>query len=511
MLLSEATAGLVRDALPDGVRLLDLGRHRLKDLTEPERVSQVVAPDLASDFPPLASLDARPHNLPTHPTALLGRERELAEVRELFEDGARLVTLTGPGGTGKTRLGLQVAADLLDDFEHGVFLVELAPISDPALVPSTIAQALGVRDVGSRPIVDALKEYLRARSVLLLLDNFEQVLPAASVVADLLAACPGLAVLATSREPLRLRGEHEYAVPPLALPDARQATTAEVVSDSPAVALFVQRARAVRADFALTDENAPAVAEVCARLDGLPLAIELAAARVRLLPPEAMAAAAGAAAPAARRRGARPAGPAADAARRDRLEPRPAGRARAPAVPPAGGVRGRLDAGRRRGGVQRGRRPAMSWTGWSRWSSKSLVRQDADARRRAALRDAGDDPRVRAGAARRRAARRPTLRRRHAEHFLALAEEAEPHLERPRRQPGWIGSRPSTTTCARRSPGAQRRQATPTLMARLAGAALAVLVDARPHRRGTALARPGAGTAPTDPRRAASGCSSGAG
>jgi predicted ATPase/class 3 adenylate cyclase len=288
VLLSEATSGLIRDTLPDGVRLLDLGQHRLKDLTEPERVFQVVTQDLPSDFPPIASLDARRHNLPTHPTALLGRERELADVRELFEGGARLVTLTGPGGTGKTRLGLQVAADLLENFEHGVFLVELAPISDPALVPSPIAQALGVRDVGSRPIVDALKEHLRSRSVLLLLDNFEQVLPAASVVVDLLASCPRLAVLTTSREPLRLRGEQEYAVPPLMLPEAGQIKTLEAVSRSPAVVLFVQRARGVRADFALTDANAPAVAEICAQLDGLPLAIELAAARVRLLTPEAM-------------------------------------------------------------------------------------------------------------------------------------------------------------------------------------------------------------------------------
>jgi predicted ATPase len=285
ILLSEATTVLVREGMLSGVRLIDLGRHRLKDLTEPERVSQVVASDLASEFPPLASLDARPHNLPTHPTALLGRERELAEVHKLFGDGARLVTLTGPGGTGKTRLSLQVAAEMLDDFEHGVFAVELAPISDPMLVPSTIAQALGVREVGGRPIIDAVKEYLRARSVLLLLDNFEQILPAASVVADLLAACPSLAVLTTSREPLRLRSEHEYAVPPLALPDARRVTTANAVSPSPAVALFVQRAQAVRADFALTDENASALAEVCARLDGLPLAIELAAARTKLLPP----------------------------------------------------------------------------------------------------------------------------------------------------------------------------------------------------------------------------------
>jgi predicted ATPase/class 3 adenylate cyclase len=288
ILLSGATTVLVRDAMPSGVRLLDLGRHRLKDLTEPERISQVVAPDLASDFPPLVSVDARPNNLPTHPTPLLGRERELAEVRGLFENGARLVTLTGPGGTGKTRLGLQVAAELLDAFEHGVFLVELAPISDPALVPSTVAQSLGVPDVGNRLIVDALKEYLRRRSVLLLLDNFEQILPAASVVADLLASCPDLAVLSTSREPLRLRGEHEYTVPPLALPDARRTTTPEVVSQSPAVALFVQRARAIRASFMLTDENAPAVADICARLDGLPLAIELAAARIRFLSPQAI-------------------------------------------------------------------------------------------------------------------------------------------------------------------------------------------------------------------------------
>jgi predicted ATPase/class 3 adenylate cyclase len=287
ILLSEATAALVREGMSSGTRLLDLGLHRLKGLTQPERVSQLLAPDLPSDFPPLASLDARPHNLPTHPTSLLGREQELAEVRGLFHGGARLVTLTGPGGTGKTRLGLQVAADLLDDFKHGVFLVDLAPISDPTLVGSTIAQALGVRDVGNRPVVDALQEYLRARSVLLLLDNFEQILSAAPVVSDLLAACPDLKVLVTSREPLRVRGEQEYAVDPLALPDDR-AVTPDAVLGSPAVALFAQRARAIRPDFAVTSLNAAVVAELCRRLDGLPLAIELAAARVRLLSPQLM-------------------------------------------------------------------------------------------------------------------------------------------------------------------------------------------------------------------------------
>jgi predicted ATPase len=288
VLLSEATTALVRETLPDGVRLLDLGQHRLKDLTEPERVFQVVALDLASDFPPLASLDARPHNLPTHPTALLGRERELSDVRRLFEDGARLVTLTGPGGTGKTRLSLHVAAEVLDDFEHGVFLVELAPITDPALVPATVAQVLGVRDVGNRPVLESLKEFLKAKTVLLVLDNFEQVVAAAPIVADLLTASPGLAALVTSREPLRVRGEREYAVPPLEVPDLRQPTPLEALSRNAAVALFVERAVAVRSDFALTTENAGAVAQICARLDGLPLAIELAAARVRPLLPEAM-------------------------------------------------------------------------------------------------------------------------------------------------------------------------------------------------------------------------------
>jgi predicted ATPase/DNA-binding CsgD family transcriptional regulator len=257
--------------------------------TRPERVFQRAAHDLSGEFPPLASLDARPNNLPVHPTALLGREQAVDDVRRLLlHDGARLVTLTGPGGTGKTRLGLQVAADLVDQFAEGAFLVELAPISDPRLVPATIAQVLGVRDMGNRPVLESLKEHLRRRSILLVLDNFEQILSAAPVVADLLATCPGLRVLVTSREPLRLRGEREYAVPPLALPDAQHRPTPEELSRYPAAALFVERAVEIRDDFVVTAENAPAVAEICARLDGLPLAIELAAARIRLLSPEAM-------------------------------------------------------------------------------------------------------------------------------------------------------------------------------------------------------------------------------
>src|SRR5215212_8579203 len=203
ILLSEATTGLVRDDLPGGASLLELGEHRLKDLSRPEHVHQLVAPSLPAEFPALVSLDARPHNLPLQMTPLLGRDQEVQAVGSLLlRDDVRLVTLTGPPGTGKTRLSLQVAADVLDRFEDGAFFVELAPISDPSLVPSTIAQVLGLRDMGGRPVLENLKDNLRSRSTLLVLDNFEQILPAAPVVADLLASGTSLKVLVTSREPL---------------------------------------------------------------------------------------------------------------------------------------------------------------------------------------------------------------------------------------------------------------------------------------------------------------------
>jgi predicted ATPase/DNA-binding XRE family transcriptional regulator len=228
-------------------------------------------------------------NLPVPRTRLIGREQAVAAVRQLLlRDDVGLVTLTGPPGTGKTRLSLQVAADVLDRFEDGACFVELAPISDPALVPSTIAQTVGVRDVVGRPLLDVLLDALRDRQLLLVLDNFEQILPAAAVVDALLQACPRLTVLVTSRAALQLRGEHEYPVPPLALPDSEQPITPDTLSKYGAVALFVERATAITPDFVLTNANAPTVAEICARLDGLPLAIELATARIRLLPPEAM-------------------------------------------------------------------------------------------------------------------------------------------------------------------------------------------------------------------------------
>src|SRR4051812_16380200 len=257
VLLSDVTAGLVRDDLRGGVQLLDLGEHRLKDLIRPERVFQVVAPGLREQFPALASLDARPNNLPVHATPLIGHEREVEALHALFaRDDVRLVTLTGPGGVGKTRLALQVMAELVDGFADGAYFVALAQIGEPDLVPTTISQALGLRDMGGYPVLESLREHLRTKRLLLLPDNLEHLPEAGAAIADLLAAGPGLKVLATSRSPLGLRGEHELEVPPLALPE-RGGTTATEVSRYGAVALFIARATAIKPDLAVTDETVP--------------------------------------------------------------------------------------------------------------------------------------------------------------------------------------------------------------------------------------------------------------
>ncbi len=212
ILLSAASWELARDHLPAEVTLRDLGAHWLKSLARPEQIYQLAVPGLPADFPPLQTLDRPTTNLPAQITAFIGRERELAALRALLgRDDVRLVTLTGPGGTGKTRLSLQVAADALDMFQHGVWFVSLAPIGTPDLVAATIAQALGVREAGGRPILELLKSYLREKRTLLLLDNFEQIVDAAPLISELLAFAPGLKVLVTSRTTLRLSGEHEYA------------------------------------------------------------------------------------------------------------------------------------------------------------------------------------------------------------------------------------------------------------------------------------------------------------
>jgi predicted ATPase/class 3 adenylate cyclase len=283
VLVSEATRALVQDALPSGVALRDLGEHRFKDLTRPERVFQLVIEGLPVDFPRLRSLDRTPSNLPTPLTSFVGREREVAEGRRLL-GATRLLTLTGPGGTGKTRLSLQIAAASADDFPGGVTFVPLASIVNPELVLPSVAHELGLTLAGQRSPLAALAEHLADKRVLLVLDNFEQILPAAADVAELLRQAPGTKVLASSRAPLRVYGEQELPVPPLALPDA--ATPPDQLSQFEAVRLFIERAVATKPGFAVTNESAPAVAGICARLDGLPLAIELAAARVRLFPPQ---------------------------------------------------------------------------------------------------------------------------------------------------------------------------------------------------------------------------------
>jgi predicted ATPase/class 3 adenylate cyclase len=289
ILLSASTRELVQHDLPEGVSLRELGAHRLKDLQHAELLFQVVIAELPAEYPPLKTLEGQTHNLPVQLTPFLGREQELAAVRErLLQADVRLLTLTGPGGTGKTRLGLQAAADLIDAFRDGVFFVELAAVRDPDRVASTVAHVLGVREGQGQSLMEALKEHLRTKQLLLVLDNFEQILTAAPLVTELLGAAPRLKVLITSRAVLRLRGEHEFPVPPLALPDPKRLPSPEQLSQYAAVALFIQRAVAARPEFAVTNENAPAVAAICHRLEGLPLAIELAAARVKLFSPEAL-------------------------------------------------------------------------------------------------------------------------------------------------------------------------------------------------------------------------------
>jgi predicted ATPase/class 3 adenylate cyclase len=302
VVVSDAVRTLVTAELTGGISLHGLGNHRLKDLREPQPLCQVVADGLRMEFPPLRSLDARPNNLPTQLTSFVGRERELAEAGALLEAN-RLVTMTGPGGTGKTRLSLQVAANAADSYPDGVFFVALETVREPGLVASRIASAIGLAETGARGADLVLREWLADKRVLLVLDNFEQVLDAGPIVAELLRDAPGLSALVTSRAPLHVSGEQEYPVPGLptppdlsqlssmelaTLPVAARSIDLEALTAYESVRLFIARAMSVKPDFRVTNENAPAVAAIAARLHGMPLAIELAAARIKLFSPDAL-------------------------------------------------------------------------------------------------------------------------------------------------------------------------------------------------------------------------------
>jgi predicted ATPase/class 3 adenylate cyclase len=287
--LSGAARERVEHNLPTDVTLTDLGQHRLKDLSEPERVFQLDHPDLPSEFPPLMSLESFPNNLPQQLTTFIGRERELEQVKGLLAE-TRLLTLTGAGGSGKTRLALQVAADLLADYTDGVWFVELAALADADLVPETVASTLHLRQMAGQSALEALTSYFAAKTALLIFDNCEHLVEACASVAEaLLRACPEVRILATSREALRIGGEQTWRVPSLTLPDPAKRYTASALLESEANRLFVDRAGLSRAAFRPTDQNAPAIALICRRLDGIPLAIELAAARCKVLSPQQIA------------------------------------------------------------------------------------------------------------------------------------------------------------------------------------------------------------------------------
>ncbi len=282
VLMSEHTADLLEKELAgDEITLRDLGEFRLKDLDEPQRIHQIVIPELPSDFPAPRSVETRPNNLPVPLTPFVGRARLVVQVRDLvLEPSVRAVTLLGPGGTGKSRLALRVASELLPKMGDGAWFVGLAAVHDPELVTSQIAASLGLKEEGGKPLIDTICEYLLERELLLVIDNFEQVQAAARTVADIMRRCPRVKMLVTSRQPLRISGERGVRVPPLALPEPGQLPPLPKIAEFEAVRLFVDRAQSAQFDFELTEGNAATVVEICRRVDALPLAIELATARL---------------------------------------------------------------------------------------------------------------------------------------------------------------------------------------------------------------------------------------
>jgi len=288
ILISDVTAQVVREHLPADVSLLDLGEHHLKGLLHAEKIYQIVAPDLPKDFPALNSIPTATNNLPTQLTSFIGREREMREATKRLEN-ARLLTLIGPGGTGKTRLSIQLGTEMLPNFSDGVWFIELAPLADPALILQSIASVLGVRSQAGMPLLNTVTDYLRAKNLLLILDNCEHLVDASAQLADeFLHTAPHIKIIASSREALGISGETVYRVPSLSLPNQAYVTY-EALMGFESVQLFAERASAANPKFQITDENASAIAQICSRLDGIPLAIELAASRVSAFTPEKIA------------------------------------------------------------------------------------------------------------------------------------------------------------------------------------------------------------------------------
>jgi predicted ATPase len=288
VLVSQTTHGLVEGNLKTGLKLQNLGPHRLKDLAGSELLYQLVIDGLQATFPALRTLDAHHNNLPTQLTSFVGRSADVAEGNRLLQN-TRLLTLTGPGGIGKTRLSLQMAAETFQNFPAGVYFVPLSAVVDPELVASAIAQVLGIPVAGARTPLEGVIEHLHDKTILLVLDNFEQLLPAAAPIASkILQAGPGVKLLVSSRAVLHVYGEQELAVQPLGLPDPKALPGLAALTQFEAVKLFIERAVSVKPDFTATNENAPAIAGICERVDGLPLAIELAAARIKLFSPQAL-------------------------------------------------------------------------------------------------------------------------------------------------------------------------------------------------------------------------------
>jgi predicted ATPase/class 3 adenylate cyclase len=282
VLISAATEELLLEDLPEDISLRDLGDRRLKDLIRPEHIYQLRIPGLPEDFPPLKTLEVYRHNLPTQLTSFVGRQKEIDQVAKAIQNH-RLVTLTGPGGAGKTRLSLQVAADMLDQFSDGVWFVELAAITNAELAPKMILSAFGIVEQG-QDIIRQLAEYLRGKNLLLVLDNCEHLVEACAQLADmLLNQVHSLKILATSREALGVMGETTWSIPSLSLPDVKRLPAIEQLTQYEAVQLFIERANLVQPNFAVRNDNAAYIAQICTRLDGIPLAIELAASRVRAL------------------------------------------------------------------------------------------------------------------------------------------------------------------------------------------------------------------------------------